>query len=106
MNIQILVAVIPENLRDDVVDALIEMPQISGFGMQVIEGYSREHSQYDLREQVAGHRRMYRLEVMHTQAQEAELLDALQSSCTANPVRYWITPVLGWGHLPGQRHDR
>ena len=106
MSTQILVAIIPENLRDDVVDALIQLAQISGFSMQAIEGYSREHSQYDLREQVAGHRRMYRLEVMHSPEQQGELLDALETHCTASPVRYWITPLLGWGHLPGQRHDR
>lgn len=105
MNTQLLVAIVPADLRDDMIDALIQLPEISGFGMQAIDGFSREHSQYDLREQVAGHRRMYRLEVIHTLEQEAGLLDALEGSCAASPIRYWITPLRVSGHLPGQRHD-
>jgi hypothetical protein len=102
---QLLVAIVPGELRDDLIDALIQLPEISGFGMQAIEGYSREHSQYDLREQVAGHRRMYRLEIVHTPEQEAGLLDALESKCAASPIRYWIMPLQASGHLPNQRHD-
>ena len=40
---QLLVLMVPGDIRDDVIDALIETDGISGFNMQTIAGYSREH---------------------------------------------------------------
>ena len=36
MTSQLLVAIVPGDLRDDLIDALIQLPEISGFGMQAI----------------------------------------------------------------------
>ncbi|TGD74843.1 DUF3240 domain-containing protein [Mangrovimicrobium sediminis] len=98
---QVLVAIVSEGIRDDLIDALIELPEISGFNLQAIDGYSREHSQYDLREQVAGYRRLCRVEVMHAEEHQAALLARLNTVSAASPIRYWITPLLGCGHLTG-----
>ena len=96
---QLLIILVPNELKDDVVDTLIELDGISGFNLEKISGYSREHSQFNLREQVEGNRQMYRFEVMHRQGQMQHLLSALGPVCAAPQLRYWILPVLEQGHF-------
>jgi len=35
---------VPTELKDDIVDTLIAQPDISGFNLKTIHGYSKEHS--------------------------------------------------------------
>ena len=102
---QLLIIMVPGDLRDDVVDTLIAYEGISGFNMTTMAGYSKEHSQYDVREQVEGYRQYYKFEVLHRQMQKAELLATLSPVCASSNIRYWIEPVLEQGHfgesLPG-----
>jgi hypothetical protein len=90
---------VPTEIRDDVVDALIRCVGISGFNMTSMAGYSKEHSQYDLREQVQGHRQLFKFEVLHERHQQDNLLAALRPAAAAGHVRYWTVPVNGHGHL-------
>lgn len=96
---QLLTIVVPIDLRDDVIDALIGCQSISGFSLATIAGYSREHSQYDLREQVEGYREFSRFEVMHERQHQGELLVCLRAEFTSAKIRYWITPINEQGHL-------
>lgn len=96
---QLLVLMVPADIRDDVIDVLIEIDGISGFNMQTIAGYSKEHSRYSLREQVEGFREMFAFEVMHSPEQEARLLEALRPVCRIAAVRYWVVPVMSHGHF-------
>tara|TARA_R110002073_G_scaffold83941_1_gene199900 strand:- start:19 stop:321 length:303 start_codon:yes stop_codon:yes gene_type:complete len=96
---QLLTIVVPIDLRDDVIDALSCFAGISGFNMSAIAGYSREHSQYDVREQVEGCRDLSRFEVMHEFRYQKELLACLRAALTSATARYWITPVSEHGHL-------
>ena len=96
---QLLVLMVPGDIRDDVVDTLMACDGISGFNMLPMAGYSKEHSQYDLREQVEGHRKLFQFEVMHDPEQEASLLAALRVVCATANIRYWILPLLSQGHL-------
>jgi hypothetical protein len=96
---QLLTLMTPLELKDDVVDALIACTLISGFNMQKIAGFSREHSQFHLREQVEGYREFYAFEVIHQSDQEDSLLDALRPVCESAGIRFWITPVSSQGHL-------
>jgi hypothetical protein len=96
---QLLVMMIPTSLKDDMVDCLMSCEAISGFNMTATAGYSKEHSQYDLREQVQGHRQFAKFEVMHRPAQQIELLATVRVVCSAASIRYWIVPVLEQGHL-------
>jgi hypothetical protein len=98
-NSQLLVVMVPEDMRDDIIDVLIGCVGISGFNMQSIAGYSREHSQYDLREQVQGHRQLCKFEVLHEPEQQAQLLAALRPASSATHIRYWILPVMEEGRL-------
>ena len=96
---QLLTIVVPVDLRDDVVDVLIGCESISGFNMVTIAGYSREHSQYDLSEQVEGYRELFQFDVIHEQTHQDELLACLRAGFASTTVRYWITPILEQGHL-------
>ena len=96
---QLLILMVPDNIRDDVVDTLMCCEGISGFNMTTIAGYSKEHSQYNLREQVEGYREFFEFEVMHGREQEHSLLTALRPVCASAHIRYWIVPVLSQGHL-------
>ena len=96
---QLLVLVVANELKDNVVDALIGLQDVSGFSLSNIEGYSREHHQLSLREQVAGHQGMARFEVIHESSQEQVLLAALESVCGLGEAHYWIMPLARSGRL-------
>lgn len=97
--LQLLVMMVPGEIKDDVVDTLIACDGISGFNMETIAGYSKEHSRYNLREQVEGYREFFKFEVMHRPDQEQLLLSSLRPVCESAHIRYWILPVLKQGHL-------
>lgn len=96
---QLLIIMVPADLRDDMVDCLLGNPAISGFNMTTLAGYSVEHSQYDLREQVEGYRSFFKFEVMHRREQQRDMLAMLRPVCGAARLRYWIVPVLEQGHF-------
>ena len=96
---QLLIMMVPGEIRDDVIDSLSGCAEISGFNMTTMAGFSREHSQYDLREQVEGYRKFFKFEVMHAHTQQATLLAALRPACSSANIRFWIVPVLEQGHL-------
>ena len=96
---QLLNLVVPIDIKDDVVDVLIEMDDITGFNMEKIAGYSKEHSLFNLREQVEGYRELFRFEVIHSRNQQQQLLSSLSSVCDVSSIRYWITPILEQGHF-------
>ena len=96
---QMLVVMAPAGLRDEIVDTLIAFDGISGFNMTTIAGYSREHSQYDLREQVEGYRQLFKFEIVHRPDQREPLLASLRPVCESAKVRYWVLPVPEQGHI-------
>jgi len=96
---QLLIMMVPGEIRDDVIDSLSGCEEISGFNMTTMAGFSRQHSQYDLREQVEGYRKFFKFEVMHARPQQATLLAALRTVCSSANIRYWIVPVLEQGHI-------
>ena len=96
---QLLIMMAPDEIRDDIVDSLTACEGISGFKMTTMAGFSKEHSLYDLREQVEGHRQFFKFEVMHSRKRQAGLLAAFGPVCSSAKVRYWIVPVLEQGHL-------
>lgn len=96
---QLLIIIVSATVRDDLIDTLITYEGISGFNLQEINGFSREHSKYSLSEQVAGYRKLFRFEVMHDRDQEAQLLSQLGKVCGASHARYWIMPLSRSGQL-------
>lgn len=99
MSEQLLIVMVADAIREDMIDALIQCDSIGGFSQYEINGYSREHSQYDLSEQVAGYRKLCRFEIQHNAALEAELLALVRAVCSASHARYWVVPILHGGQL-------
>lgn len=94
-----LIAVIPEELKDDAVDALMASSLISGFSLFSISGFSREHSQFSIKEQVEGYRAFHRFEVAHMPEQTEKVLATLSTISNNGNIRYWILPIQDSGYL-------
>lgn len=90
---QALIIIAPREIKDDLVDDLMQLDIISGFSLTVIDGYSREHSHYSVDEQVEGYRRFFRFEILHRTTQEQQILEALKQTCGPANIRYWLQPV-------------
>ncbi len=101
---QLLIVVVPVDIKDDVVDTLIGLEEISGFNLETIAGYSREHSQFNIREQVEGYRQLFRFEIMHRSDQQDRLIASLRPVCAGPNLRYWIIPIVEQGHF-GEPND-
>ncbi|MEE4659282.1 MAG: DUF3240 family protein [Halieaceae bacterium] len=98
--LQVLVLVVPDTRREDVIDALISMDKISGFTLTSAMGFSAEHSHFNLREQVQGCRAFARFEVLLEPAILHGVLDRLSSAAGSETSRYWLTDVPLAGRLP------
>ncbi|PHS18131.1 MAG: hypothetical protein COA86_08275 [Kangiella sp.] len=96
---QLLVVIVPVEIKDDLVDTLMSLECISGFNFSEIGGYSKTHSQYDISEQVQGYRKLQRFEIIHHSTQETLILETLRKVCKNAHVRYWSSPINSMGHL-------
>lgn len=90
---------VPTSLKDEVVDELISMPNITGFNLTKMSGYSKEHSLYDISEQVEGYRTFYQFEVLIASNEVNNLKNSLNPICQPAKLRYWVTPVIENGHF-------
>lgn len=90
---------VPTTLKDEVVDKLISLPDVSGFNLKKINGYSKEHSLYDISEQVEGYRAFYQFEVLIIYSEVNALKEALKPICQSARLRYWLTPVIETDHF-------
>ena len=90
---------VPTSLKDDVVDQLISLPNITGFNLKKISGYSKEHSLYDISEQVEGYRALYQFEVLIASNEISKLKTCLNPICQPARFKYWLTPVIENGHF-------
>ena len=86
----------PETV-DNVLDCLLVQTFVTGFSMQKIEGYSKDHASYSVSEQVAGYRAICRIDIQLAQADIEALSAALKALALQHPIRYWVTPVLESG---------
>lgn len=93
----ILIAIVPEPLKDDVVDSLMAASFLSGFSLSKIQGFSQEHNHYNLSEQVEGYRDFYRFEILHKTDDSAFLVRLLGASSSGNNIRYWVSHLVESG---------
>lgn len=98
-NEQLLVLIAQNDIKDDIVDTLIELDFLSGFSLGDICGFSKEHSHFNIKEQVEGYREFCKFEIMHPFEQQQALLSAISNVTEHTPCRYWITPILQTGTL-------
>jgi hypothetical protein len=91
--------IVPQRLKDDVTDHLMNSELASGFNLLPIMGYSQKHAEYSLEEQVRGYKKMLQFEVLI----ELQHIDTFKSDLSkvfnSVKVRYWQTPVSNTGHL-------
>ncbi|WP_085297202.1 DUF3240 family protein [Cognaticolwellia mytili] len=90
---------VPTSLKDEIVDKLISLPNITGFNLTKMNGYSKEHSLYDISEQVEGYRTFYQFEVLIASHEVNSLKTSLKPICQYAKLRYWLTPVVDSGHF-------
>ena len=90
---------VPTSLKDEVVDNLISLPNITGFNLTNMSGYSKEHSLYDISEQVEGYRAFCQFEILIASNEVSILKDSLNPICQPAKLRYWLTPVIESGHF-------
>jgi len=94
-----LIAIVPEALKNKVVDTLMAESVSSGFSLAKIQGFSHIHSHYNVREQVEGYQDFYRFEILHKGANSKALCELLGATNEAKTIRYWIFPVIETGVL-------
>jgi hypothetical protein len=98
--LQILVLLSPDAMREDIIDTLMSLSFISGFTLTSAMGFSAEHSQFNVREQVEGCRAFTRFEVVCEAGLLGSLLEAVSSAAGSEPLRYWVVDAPQCGHLP------
>lgn len=89
----------PISLKDEIVDQLISLPNLSGFNLKKMSGYSKEHSLFDIAEQVEGYRTFYQFEVLISSNEVSNLKACLTPICQPAKLKYWLTPVIENGHF-------
>jgi len=90
---------VPTILKDEVIDRLISLPNLTGFNLIKMSGYSKEHSLFDLSEQVEGYRSFYQFEVLIASNEVSKLKEWLHPICQPAKLRYWLTPIIESGHF-------
>jgi hypothetical protein len=86
-------------MKDEIVDLLMGLPNITGFNIKTMSGYSKEHSLYDISEQVEGYRSFYQFEVLIVDSEIDTLKRCLAPLCQPYKLKYWLTPVIESGHF-------
>ncbi len=89
----------PNELKDDIVDRLMNFDVISGFNLTTINGYSKKHSAYNIEEQVQGYRQLTRFDILINAQDTAQLKAHLSELAQRNKLRYWLTDAIESGHL-------
>ncbi len=90
---------VPTGLKDEVVDKLIGLPNITGFNLKTMHGYSKEHSMFDISEQVEGYRAYFQFEILIASVGLEKLKESLKPVCQSAKLKYWLTPVIDSGHF-------
>jgi hypothetical protein len=73
----LFILVAPNPLKDNIVDLLMTMSSLTGFNLKVINGYSKEHSYFNITEQV----------------------EHLKPVCQPAKLKYWFLPIISSGHF-------
>jgi hypothetical protein len=98
-NALLLIAIVPEPLRDTVVDTLMAIPFITGFTSIAVQGFSQQNHKFNPIEQVQGFQNMHKFEVLHDATNSNALLQTFRDIRSQESLHYWITPVLESGNL-------
>lgn len=87
------------DITDSVLDCLLCQPYVSGFSVQQIDGYSKDHASYTVTEQVAGYRAICRIDIRLEKSEIHALTSAIKQLDLQHSIRYWVTPVIEFGSI-------
>ncbi len=97
--LELLVLMVPVELKDPIVDALMSVKPLSGFNIKPIQGFSRKHAEFNTKEKVQGYMDFAQFEILISQETEKIIFEALSPICSPAGAKYWRVPVLASGHF-------
>ena len=98
-NQQLITIMLNKSIKDDAVDVVLNLKNITGFTLYKAYGYSRKHVQYDIKEQVEGYKDFYRLDVVHKPEDLKQLLHAFSQLGGRFKLKYWVSPLIDCGEM-------
>ncbi len=98
-NQQLITLIINKSIKDDAVDIILSLENITGFTLYQAHGFSRKHVLYDIKEQVEGYKDFYRLDIAHNPNDLAELLQSFSQLSGQFKLKYWVTPLIACGEI-------
>ena len=98
-NQQLITIIIDKSIKDDAVDIVLNLENITGFTLYQAYGFSRKHAKYDIKEQVEGYKDFYRLDIAHEPQDLDGLLQAFSQLSGHFKLKYWVTPLISCGEI-------
>ena len=98
-NQQLITIMINKSIKDDAVDVVLNLENITGFTLYNAYGFSRKHAQYDIKEQVEGYKDFYRLDIVHDSNDLGDLLEAFSHLGGRFKLKYWVLPLIDCGEI-------
>ena len=97
--LELLVVMVPIELRDSAVDALMTVKPLSGFNIKPIQGFSRKHAEFNAKEKVQGYVDCAQFEILISRETKQRVFEALKPICSPVAAKYWMIQVLESDHF-------
>ena len=98
-NQQLFTIIINNSVKDDAVDVVLSLENITGFTLSKAYGFSRKHAKYDIKEQVEGYKDFYRIDIVHEPEDLDQLLQAFSQLNSQFKLKYWVMPLNDCGEI-------
>ena len=98
-NQQLFTIIINNSVKDDAVDVVLSLENITGFTLSKAYGFSRKHAKYDIKEQVEGYKDFYRIDIAHEPKDLDHLLQAFSQLSGQFKLKYWVMPLIDCGEI-------
>ena len=98
-NQQLFTIIINNSVKDDAVDVVLSLENITGFTLSKAYGFSRKHAKYDIKEQVEGYKDFYRIDIVHEPKDLDQLLQAFSQLNSQFKLKYWVMPLNDCGEI-------
>ncbi|HVL45955.1 MAG TPA: DUF3240 family protein [Acidovorax sp.] len=96
----LLTLAVPQALEEEIVDALLALPQLApGFTTVRGQGIGSHVELTSTLEQVQGRARRVMVQVALQQAQVRALIDALRAALPTPQIAYWVVPLWEFGRF-------
>lgn len=95
-----LTIVFPAALEENIIDHLLEHPELaSGFTTVEVEGHGQGSVYRSTSEQVRGRARRVKMEVVMEREDAQSIVAHLKESLPSREVAYWIAPIFEFGRF-------